>query len=187
MTDKGFPFSEKDCSNFIDQVKETEMNRSISVTINNRPIEDLPNPQNFIPGFTKPKLHHEIRRAKSVSPLILRRSSLKEPTNHNINDEQIYGKSALLSASLPVLSVASPNAIETQLFPLICPKNSFKSQENISHVVRRVHSFSTSKTIYRPDSELLPEKIIKKEFPSQFQYKCSFQQANCKQRSSTML
>ena len=158
------------------------MNRSISVTINNRPIEDLPNPQNFIPGFTKPKLHHEIRRAKSVSPLILRRSSLNEPPSHNINDKQVYGKSAVMSASLPVLSVASPSATETQLFPLICPKSSFKSHENISHVMHCVHSFSTSKTICRRESGLLPEKIIKKEFPSQFQCKCSFQHVNCKPR-----
>lgn len=163
------------------------MNQPTSTKIKQKQLEDLPNPQNFIPGYTKPQLQKEVKRARSFSFLHSNVSSTKQTISHNDHNQAVSRKTAIMSTSLPVLSVASPSTTETQLIPLINPKTNDKNHAAGRNEVRRVKSFQTVNSTKRHESPLLPKKILKKEFPSQYKQLSSLEQFQNLQSTSTDL
>lgn len=158
-----------------------DMNESTSLAVQKKHIEDLPNPQNFIPGYTKLQPRNDIKRASSFSMGHLRRLSSKEPDIRSTNKKQISGKSGIISLSLPILSLASPSTTESQILPLICPEENGKNEqtdknERNRNAVHRSQSCPTRRAVARRESILLPGKIVKKEFPSQYKRVNSLQQ-----------
>ena len=163
------------------------MNQPTSTKIKQKQLENLPNPQNFIPGYTKPQLQREVKRARSFSFLHSKGSSTKQTTSHNGHNQDISRKTAIMSTSLPALSVASPSITETQLLPLINPKLNDEIHATDRNEVRRVKSFLTANSTKRQESPLLPKKILKKEFPSQYMQLSSLEQIQNLQNTSTDL
>lgn len=162
-----------------------KMNESISLIVQKKHIEDFPNPQNFIPGYTKLQPRNEIKRASSFSMAHLRRLSSKEPDIRTTPTKQISGKSGIISLSLPILSLASPSTTESQLLPLICPEENDEKEPNDKNersrnVVHRSQSCPTRRATVRRESILLPGKIVKKEFPSQYKRVNNLQQIHNK-------
>lgn len=117
-------------------------------------LEDLPNPQNFIPGYTKPLYKYLPEQDKNCSsqtnsPATSRRSKCSN------NDK------ALLSVGMQALSLAVPTA-----------RSSLKARKTLSVPIpeRQTH-YPRSKTFSgsddydnRPEQAMLPYKILKKEF-----------------------
>ena len=163
------------------------MSQPTATKIKQKQLEDLPNPQNFIPGYTKPQLQREVKRARSFSFLHSNISSTKQTTSHDGHNQDISRKTAIISTSLPALSVASPSTIKTHLLPLINPKTDDKSHAIGRNEVRRVKSFQTVNRTKRHESPLLPKKILKSEFPSQYKQLSSLEQIQNLQSTSTDL
>ena len=114
--------------------------------------EDLPNPQNFIPGYTKPVYQHSPEQIKK---------SLSQGTSPNNSRRRSFSNHALLSVGIQALSLAIPTAHK-----VLKTKNtkSFLIQKKDNQRPRSVTFESSHECVGKTEQTILPYKIVKKEF-----------------------
>lgn len=114
--------------------------------------EDLPNPQNFIPGYTKPVYQHSQEQIKK---------SLSQGNSPNNSRRQSFSNHALLSVGIQALSLAIPTAHKTLKMK---KTKSLPTQRKDNQRPRSVTFESSHECVAKIEQTILPYKIVKKEF-----------------------